>query len=207
MDEKSSMQTAVSDEELLEFASAPSNEGLAQLRELGEEYVRKVRELEKLSEAASVLSQAIFDLESRRLPDAMAQLGIDSLGLPEVGADLEAKNYYKAAIPADWPDEQRQEAFQYLRSLGAGGLIRTEVLAAFGVGQDEEAIRVAELLHEQGISTETKQNVPWATLTSFVRERVETGLPLEPKKLNATVGRVVKIKARKGEKKAKKSNG
>jgi hypothetical protein len=84
-----------------------------------------------------------------------------------------------------------------------GDLLRTVVSVAFGPGEDEHAAACAGLLRgyfrgRNDIQKDVTEavTVHWKTLTSFVKEQVESGEELPLPLLGATVGRVAEIKKR-----------
>lgn len=213
--------------EAANLESAPSDEQIALLRdkcvemaEADAEVARLERELESAKEKKNTLAH-------KEIPDLFAQMGIDRFGLPDVGefgADIILSPYFKASIPADWPDDKKKEAFDHLEEIGGGDLIKVEVKFLLGKGESELARRIAEWVSERAEASGLRvaepsigQGVPWNSLTSFVKERYgrersdefiaavqqseEEGIPvpvsMDVTKLNATIGQVVKVKERK----------
>lgn len=212
--------------EAADLTSAPSDEAVAKLREkcvelseVDRDVARLERELEKAKEKKNVLAH-------KELPDLFNSMGVDTFGLPQVGefgADLTLSPYFKASIPADWPDEQKAGAFDHLEDIGGGDLIRTEVKFSLGRGESELARKIAqivaffaEMIEAAVPAASISQGVPWNSLTSFVKERhnYESGpafaqmlmdsaeadkpapVQMNAAALNATIGQIVKIKER-----------
>lgn len=189
------------------------------MAEADAEVARLERELESAKEKKNTLAH-------KEIPDLFTQMGIDGFGLPDVGefgADIILSPYFKASIPADWPDEKKKEAFDHLEEIGGGDLIKVEVKFLLGKGENGLARDLANLVDmwacNNGITVPAPiigQGVPWNSLTSFVKERYgrersdefiaavqqseEEGIPapvsMDVTKLNATIGQVVKVKER-----------
>lgn len=213
--------------EAADLTSAPSDEAVARLREKCVELsvadrnvARLEKELEEAKEKKNVLAH-------KELPDLFNSMGVDTFGLPdagEFGADLILSPYFKASIPADWPDDQKAGAFDHLEAIGGGDLIRTEVKFSLGRGESELARKIsqivaffAEMVEVDVPAASISQGVPWNSLTSFVKERhnYESGsafaqilldsaeaekpapVQMNAVALNATIGQIVKIKERK----------
>lgn len=213
--------------EAADLTSAPTDEQMAKLRD----------KCVEMTEADAVVSRLEAELEAakekknllahKELPDLFAQMGLDRFGLPDVGefgADVILSPYYKASIPADWPENQKKVAFDHLEEIGGGDLIKVEVKFLLGKGESELARRIADLVESFAAENEVSvppaaisQGVPWNSLTSFVKERhgkeqgeeflgrvlaameegAEPPVSMDKDKLNATIGQVVKVKERK----------
>ena len=182
--------------------ATPPPDRLAALRAGAE----RLREQEQtVTSAEQVLADAKAEYNRLRhdeLPDLMDMAGVDRVGLPAHGnlpaCDAVCGPYYHANIAADWPAERRGAAFDWLEKEGHGDLVRVTVSVAFGKAEMEAAQTLAESLRQVGYAPAIAMAVPWTTLTAFVREQIERHQVTPPLDLlGATVGRVVKIKARK----------
>lgn len=136
------------------------------------------------------------------LPDLFDEANIDKLGLPAEGNlpayDCKLDPYYHASISADWPEEKRTLAFDYLAGAGAEDLVKSLIIIALPRGERKTAKKVEAGLEKAGVPYVTKLDVPWNTLTAWVKEQVEKNKTLPKLDLiGATVGRVVKLKERK----------
>jgi hypothetical protein len=155
-------------------------------------------DLEKKLEEAKARKK---DITMRELPDLMAQYGQDKIGVPGLGVEFVLEPYYFANIKADWPPEQREKAFAYLESENAGDLIKAFVSAQFRKEDFPLARKLYEWLAAQeefsGATLSLDKNVPWNTLTSWLREQIESGKVVPLETIGATVGQVVKLKKRK----------
>ncbi len=213
--------------EAADLSAAPTDEQMAILREkcvemveADKEVARLERELEEAKEKKNLLSH-------NELPDIFGRMGLDRFGMPDVGefgADVVLSPYFKASIPAEWPDDQKKTAFDHLEEIGGGDLIKVEVKFLLGKGESELARRLDQAValwaaeNEESVPPASiSQGVPWNSLTSFVKERYnyeqteqfgrtviacaengdEPPAQMDVTKLNATVGMVVKVKERK----------
>lgn len=189
------------------FLSTLSTEDAASADKL-EKLRRKVadaRDLElmigDLEDRLKAAKKTLQDLIHKQLPDLMDEAGVTSLTVAAEGnakpfvADL--KPYYAANIAAGWEEGRRQVAFEYLTELGAGDLIKTKVEIDMPREQREDALKLAESLSSDGLPVSVKESVHAQTLTAWLREQVEENqfLP-DLEKIGATVGRVVKVKAK-----------
>lgn len=192
------------------FTDAPDENESLTLTELGRELYQADQAVDMLESLLEVAKERRKELTMRELPEYMDKISQDRVGLPEHDVDLVMEPYYHANIQADWPEEQREKAFNYLETRGDGDLIKTKLEMYFGrselwkvrwivatlrllAGQLRLAGQETPDIPEPFIS----MAVPWNTLTAFVKEQVKAGKPLELDTIGATVGRVVKIKPRK----------
>ena len=91
------------------------------------------------------------------------------------GEKIKIKSGVKASIPKD----KKAAAFKYLEANGAASLIKHELKATFGKGEDKAAEALAAHLTKSGARFDDKRNVPWNTLTAWVNERIENGKPVD----------------------------
>lgn len=136
------------------------------------------------------------------LPAMFQEIGIDRLGIEADGNlpayDAALTPYYKASIPADWPQEKQDAAFNWLEKEGFGDLVKNTFVVQLGRGDEKRAVRLRGLLEKAGFEFENKRAVPWNTLTSFVKEQVEVKQKTPNLEvIGATVGKIVKLKPRK----------
>lgn len=168
--------------------------------------MRRARDLEMLSaelaEKLGAVQDELQTLLTATLPEKFEAVGIDRLGLlPEgnmPGYDASLKPYYKAAIPAGWPEEQRQRAFDYLEKEDAGDLIRNTFTAELGRGTTRQQERLRKALQKTGIAFREQKAVNHNSLTAWLREQIEkhnTMPNLET--LGAKVGKIINLKPRK----------
>ena len=182
--------------------AAPSEDKLEKVRT----FLREARDIDRqimdLEDALKVKNARKLELIQKELPDLYDEAGIDNLGLPAEGNlpayDCKLGPYYKASISADWPEEDRAKAFAYLEKQGASDLIKSTYVVLLPRGKRAIAIKVEAALKKLGVEFSEKLDVPWNTLTAWLKEQVEKHKTTpELDLLGATVGRVVKLKERK----------
>jgi hypothetical protein len=185
-------------------AAAPTQapDKLDALRAAARELRDKEREIADLDERLKAAKAEANEMRHKRLVDLMQEAGVDRVGLPAEGnqpaADAVLSPYYHAVIAADWEPDRRQVAFSWLESAGHGDLIKTVLTVAFGRDERARAKEIQQYLELMSIPYTAQLDVPWNTLTAFVREQVEKYHSVPPlETIGATVGQVVKLKARK----------
>lgn len=168
--------------------------------------LRRMRDLgAEISDAQQAIKEkqdALATLERKTLPELFTQAGVKALTLDKEGNmpayEAERSNYYRANIAVSWPEEKRQAAFDWLEKNGGADLIRCEIMVA--VPRKDLKLRkaVVAALKKLKVEHHISLNVPWASLTSFVKEcyeRKKKAPPLEL--LGADVGEIVRLKVKK----------
>lgn len=193
------------------FTDAPSEGDSLKLTRLGQELAELDAEELRLKTELEEKAQRRRTIQMKELPELMRQIGQDHIGLPDHDVDVVLEAYYHANIAADWPDEDRQRAFDYLIERGDGDLIKVTLQYDFRRNQLEDAqwarntlkmmqrfaaelgLEVGNEIPEPTIRT----GVHSGTLTAWLREETESGRGVDLAILRATVGQIAKLKARK----------
>lgn len=174
-----------------------SEDKLVKLRSTAQELFNLDSEIAQLEAEVESRKKRLIELSTKTLPDLLDSAGTDKVGLPEVGVDAVLKPYYRANIAAEWEEERRLKAFDWLAANGHGDMVKVTVTVAFGRQEYDKAQNYAERVRKAGFTPKLDMGVPWTTLTAFVKEQFEANDPPPLDLLGATVGRVVKLIERK----------
>lgn len=128
-------------------------------------------------------------LREETIPNAMIELGLTSLTLDN-GQKVTIAQAVYASIPAD----QAAAAFEWLNKNGFGGLIKTEVIIAYGKGDRELAYAYSTELCKKGINATFKENVHPQTLKAFLKEQIRDAKPVPMELFGARPVMTAKIK-------------
>lgn len=134
--------------------------------------------------AEETLKKLKADLDQVRyvdLPNALAETGLDLIGLPS-GERIEVKQKYYASIPVD----RKQEAFQWLENHDAASIIKNVVKTEFGKGENELAKQAMQALAELGFRATQDMSVHPMTLKSFIKDLYERGIEFPADLFGAT---------------------
>ena len=134
----------------------------------------KKREIEKIS--------------GEIIPTLLSEMGLSSLKLAD-GSAVEVKPYYAANISVN----NREAAYNWLRSNGLGDIIKNEITVSFGRNEDNKAATYANLAKGQGYQPTQKLKVEPMTLKALVRERIEAGKEMPTDIFNVFVGNRTKL--------------
>jgi len=133
-------------------------------------------------------------LSQEAIPSKMDELQLTEASLQD-GTKVTVSQKVKASIPTD-PDK-RSEALSWLRDNGHGSLIKNEVTASFGRGEDEMAEELLKELTEKEFSVSKKQDVHYQTLNAFVNEQLREAQNIPLDLFNAFTYRQTKITRKK----------
>jgi len=144
-----------------------STENLKELAVLAERQLELEREKSKLEEQLKQVDQQLQKVSGVDIPTAMDAIGMSDFMLRS-GERITVERKVKASIPK----AKQAAAFKWLRDNEHGSLIKNQVIAAFGRGEDEKAKELARKLDEQGMTVQQKESVHAQTLSAFVREQL-----------------------------------
>lgn len=192
---------------------------LQRLRKMVAEFRDKKREKVNAEERLKEINTSIYQMERKDLPDMLDEAGVPEIVLEAEGNEprvkAKAEPYYKANIAAEWEPQRRDAAFKWLDDNGHGDLIKTDVTLTFAREDRAMAVALTRLLRQNpeiitnllkeakvrpldadeiSFSASSKENVPWNTLTSWLREMVEKGKTPPLETIGGEVGRIVKLK-------------
>ena len=161
---------------------------LKEMADLCAEQVALEEEMEQLSEQLKAKATAARKLSQEIIPARMSELGLESLTLAD-GSSIKVKQLIHASIPVKY----REAAFQWLRDNGHGDIIKNQVSATFGKGEDTSASNFIDKIEELGYQPQQKVWVEPMTLKAFVREQITNGSELTTDKFGVFIGAETKI--------------
>ncbi len=106
------------------------------------------------------------------------------------GVTVTRKMMVHASIPAD----RKDEALGWLRTEGLDDIIKNDVTCSFGKGEDNVAGDVLGMLQDRGYNASAKTYVHPMTLKAFVKERMESGKPIDLDMFGAFVANAAEIR-------------
>lgn len=148
------------------------------------------REIAKQEENLENLKEHFKTISEVKIPEAMNKVGMSEFKLKD-GTKIQIQKYYSAKIP----EGREEEAFKYLETTGNGSLIKAEVVAKFGKGEEEREHEKAliEFMKQESIGFQQKRGVHPQTLKAFVKEQIESENPLDLELFGVYIGNKTKI--------------
>lgn len=166
----------------VEAAAIPEDQALEGIAGLAQQQLKLEQDIEATEQVLKDLKKDLQHIQTRVIPDALAELGLSSISL-STGESVTVKPFVSASISAN----NRTEAHTWLRENGFGDLIKC--ITSVDTGRDENAAEQArKALAEAGLAPETNESVHSGTLKAFVREQVEAGTPIPLELFGAFLG-------------------
>ena len=146
---------------------------------------------EEIAQAEKYLKDLKFKkrkVNEEDIPALMTEMGMESVTVD--GNKISLRQFVHARIP----DDRRDEAYAWLRSIGEGDIIKNDVTLSFSAGQDNMAGAVVEDLRQQyGLDPAQKTHIHPQTLKAWVRNRIESGQDIDFDQFGVFVGTEAKI--------------
>lgn len=148
--------------------SLPSIGDVSNLTELINKQLELEREIIKLDDELKQKGFSLKKLSEETIPNVFLTLGISELSLDD-GSKVTVKPYYATSIK----EENKEVAFEWLRTNNHDDLIKHEIKIGFGKGEDEQAAELKKTLVELNVNYTDKEFVHSMTLKAFVVEQIE----------------------------------
>jgi len=171
-------------------ALSVKNEDLSSVGELAKRAKELEREIEDLSNSLEERKSQQRKLLEETIPEMLAGLGLKSFKMRD-GSNIDVKPYYGASIK----EENRAQAYEWLRTHGHDDIIKNTVSVKFGRNEDKLCDNLLNQLRQQNYPVEQTQKVEPQTLKAWVREMVERGNEFPTELFGAYVGQKATIKS------------
>ena len=161
------------------------------LVDLAEKEKARISRLDlELKEAKKSLRK-ILDVD---IPELMNELCLATVTTKD-GLAVEVVPFTDCSIPV----ANKDKAMTWLRDNGYGDLIKRQVIAAFGAGEDEVAEKAVAALREytDAGAIDDKQAIHPQTLKAWAREQLAEGVDLPDDVFSIYTGQTTKIKKKK----------
>ena len=146
-------------------------------------------DLERNEEEKRHLKKALYKVTDEDLPEALEKLNLQKITLKD-GSEISVKSVYGASIPKDTQDE----AYEWIREIGDGDIIKNNITVTFGKGEDQDAQAFILVCGDQGFNPQQKEKIEPMTLKAWFREKVEAGDPVRLDLVGGFIGQRAIIK-------------
>ena len=146
-------------------------------------------QLKIMEDALKNKKKEIDRVSGEVIPTMLSEMGLSQLKLMD-GSSVDVKPFYSATISA----QNKDRAYNWLRTNGLGDIIKNEISVSFGRNEDNKAAGYAELAKSRGFQPTQKLKVEPMTLKALVRERIEAGKEMPTEIFNIFVGNKTTIK-------------
>jgi hypothetical protein len=166
---------ALAQKAVAQAAPTPSQTDIKRVVALAERLVALQKIQQRAEEALTEAKKDVLAVERDELPSLMEEVGVTELKLA-TGQKVSVVQDCDAKIP----EAMKPKAFAWLLKNGFGGIIKTQVLLAFGKGQHDDAAALAKELQQKypDNPAELDEGVHPSTLKAFVKERMTKGEPV-----------------------------
>lgn len=161
---------------------------LRDLVDAGEAQVGLEKLIDKIEKDLKHNQELLRKLSVETIPSMMVEVGVNSITLTD-GSKIEVVDKWWGALPDD-----SYAAFTWLRENNMDGIIKNQVIVDFGKGEDEQMLKIQEILQEAGVVPITKSTIHHMTLKAFVKEQVAKGATINLDDFGAGSFRVSVVK-------------
>jgi len=140
---------------------------------LANKAARLQEEVDRTAEENKHFKKALYKVTDEELPEALEELNLQNFTLKD-GSEISVKPVYGASIPKDKQDE----AYEWIREIGDGDIIKNNITVTFGKGEDQDAQAFILVCGDQGFTPQQKEKIEPMTLKAWFREKVEAGDPV-----------------------------
>lgn len=164
---------------------------LASLRALVQTQLDLEARVAGLEEQLKEAQEALTEVQDRRLPALMEALEVEE---HTFSGGLTVKIH--TSIQGSLPKESKAEALQWLEAHGHAEIIKREITANFGRGEEDRAAELQRYLRERypDFPVKMDRSVHPSTLKSFVRQQLSEGVALPMRAFGVYQRRAAKIK-------------
>jgi hypothetical protein len=154
---------------------------LKQISELANRQLDLERQVEEATAKVKTLNEELKEVSENLLPNAMLEAGgLVSFTLA-TGESIEIKKDIYCSVPK----EGFPEAEAWLRARGLEGVIKHQVTMLFGKGEDDQAVKAATLLLDNGFAPTDSKTIHPQTLKALLREQLGQGVDVPLKTFGA----------------------
>lgn len=148
------------------------------------------KEIEEFESVLKERQEQLRKLQEESIPNMLNELGMKDFTMAD-GSKITVKPFYSASIK----EENRAQAYEWLRDNGYDDIIKNTVSVRFGRGEDQLCDTLLSLLREQNYPVEQAQKIEPQTLKAWVREQTERGTAFPSKLFGVYIGQKATIKS------------
>lgn len=163
-----------------------SNQNLDEISSLCTELSNLESDIKSYEDTIKEMKKKADKLSMEIIPEKMTELGLKSVELKD-GSKLQVAEFVQARIS----EENKEKAFAWLRDNGHGDLIKHNLSASFGRGEDDKAQAFKDRASQIGLDLVEKNWVEPMTLKAFAKEQKDN-IPFDV--FGVFIGNKTKIK-------------
>jgi DNA-binding protein H-NS len=148
------------------------------------------KEIEEFESVLKERQEQLRKMQEETLPNMLAELGMKEFTMSD-GSKITVKPFYSASIK----EENRAQAYEWLRDNGYDDIIKNTVSVRFGRNEDKLCESLLNQLREQNYPVEQAQKIEPQTLKAWVREQTERGTAFPTELFGVFIGQKATIKS------------
>lgn len=171
----------------------PGDNIMAQLGGLAKEQLDAEAEVARLEEELRKAQEKVKDISEHRLPTLMEEAKMESFVTSD-GLKITLREIIRASIP----EAGSEKAFDWLEDNGQGAMIKRQFVIEFGKSEDKWADKFERDLkaRKRQLNVKRKKSVHSSTLSAFIREQLEEGVPIDMRMFGAFRQRHSKVETK-----------
>ena len=166
------------------------NEDLSSVGALAKRAKELEKEIEDLESIVKERKEQQRKMLEETIPAMLQEMGLSKFSMTDC-SEITFKPFYSATIK----EENRAQAYEWLREHGFDDIITNTVSVRFGRGADQLCESLLNQLRQQNYPVEQAQKIEPQTLKAWVREQVERGNEFPTKLFGVYVGQKATIKS------------
>lgn len=175
-------------ETLVSSLEAVDKDKTVKISNLVKEMIDTRQAIENAEQEVKKLKAKHESISSEQIPNLMNEMQIDGIKTPH--GTIEIAQKYRAYISK----ANQPMAFAWLRKEGHGSIIKSELKAEFGMGEDKKAQQLLAELQSKGVNPVMKEGVHHSTLSSWVKDMTEKGIDIPDDLFGVYIANETKIK-------------
>jgi hypothetical protein len=154
-----------------------SDTGLSRLSRLAEDQAAAESAVARAEQALAIAKEKLKDISEHTIPNLMEELEMKEFTTRH-GLKVQMKVNVRASLGSG---PRKDEGISYLIANGSGAIVKQNVVVSFGRNDAAAAKKLVEDLKASGLAASFERKVEPATLSAWVREKLENGedVPLE----------------------------
>jgi len=163
-------------------------DGMQRITQLAEEQIDLEKQIKEKLEEVNDLKYRLKNIQEDELPSVMQEYNMKGYEL-ENGFKIKRETNIEAHISK----KNEDEAYAWLKQNNFDDIIKNQIVANFGRGDESKAEQLVTELADNGYACDVKKSVHHNTLKSFCREQIEKGVKFPAELFGIFIGEKTKI--------------
>ena len=149
----------------------PNENKLGRLTALARQMLSIQEEIEDMQVRLKGRQDALDTISEQEIPSLMQEMGAREIKLLD-GRKLKIAPFYSGKITSP-------ECYDWLQQEGYGDIVKTNIIVALKMSDEDKAAAVRKLLHDNGIDWDENNGVHHSTLRAWLKDTISSGKPVD----------------------------